>query len=307
MDPRTLWKRPESRFLILFLSILGISFTVIALRPVNDAFVVPYTTLIARVSGNILGLLGEDITINGCVLRSPRFAVTIYNGCNGLITSLIFVSGVLAFPARWSAKIIGVVGGIRVCGINTVKRLLVEEGMDLEGARELVATARDEAALAAVDRLLELEPENPAYNVPLAFRLRGELDPTHFESALNGSDALKIMQSSPVDLVVTDIRMPGMDGYEATRAIRRDDGFATLPVITMSAPRFRASTIPWIRIWHPRSEKNGVGATCRALSARLPVIPRARTGAPRRPGRPRGGCAERRRSPVRQSSPPVPR
>ena len=122
MDPRTLWRRPESRFLILFLSILGISFTVIALRPVNDAFVVPYTTLIAKVSGIILGLLGEDITMNGCVLRSPRFAVTIYNGCNGLITSLIFVSGVLAFPARWSAKIIGVVGGLlAIQAINLVR------------------------------------------------------------------------------------------------------------------------------------------------------------------------------------------
>ena len=122
MDPRTLWRRPESRFLILFLSILGISFTVIALRPVNDAFVVPYTTLIAKVSGIILGLLGEDITMNGCVLRSPRFAVTIYNGCNGLITSLIFVSGVLAFPARWSAKIIGVGGGLlAIQAINLVR------------------------------------------------------------------------------------------------------------------------------------------------------------------------------------------
>ena len=122
MDPRTLWRRPESRFLILFLSILGISFTVVALRPVNDAFVVPYTTLIAKVSGIILGLLGEDITINGCVLRSPRFAVTIYNGCNGLITSLIFVSGVLAFPARWSAKAIGFVGGLlAIQAINLVR------------------------------------------------------------------------------------------------------------------------------------------------------------------------------------------
>ena len=121
MDPRILWRRPESRFLILFLSILGISFTVIALRPVNDAFVVPYTTLIAKVSGIILGLLGEDITINGCVLRSPRFAVTIYNGCNGLITSLIFVSGVLSFPARWSAKAIGFVGGL--LAIQAIKLL----------------------------------------------------------------------------------------------------------------------------------------------------------------------------------------
>ena len=71
MNLRTLWQRPESRFLILFLSILGISFTVIALRPVNDAFVIPYTTLIAKVAGTLLGWFGEDITINGCVLRSP--------------------------------------------------------------------------------------------------------------------------------------------------------------------------------------------------------------------------------------------
>ncbi len=124
MDLRALWRRPESRFLISFLSILGISFTVIALRPVNDAFVVPYTTLIAKVSGTVLGLFGEDITMNGCVLRSPRFAVTIYNGCNGLITSLIFVSGVLAFPARWSAKIAGVVGGLLAIQIINLIRII---------------------------------------------------------------------------------------------------------------------------------------------------------------------------------------
>jgi exosortase H (IPTLxxWG-CTERM-specific) len=124
MNLRSLWKRPESRFLILFLSILGISFTVVALKTVNDAFVVPYTTMIARVSGMVLGLLGEDITINGCVLRSPRFAVTIYNGCNGLITSLIFVSGVLAFPARWSAKLIGVVGGLLSIQVINLFRII---------------------------------------------------------------------------------------------------------------------------------------------------------------------------------------
>ena len=122
MDLRSLWRRPESRFLILFLSILGISFTVIALNPVNDAFVVPDTTLIAKVSGNILKLFGEDITINGVLLWSPRFAVTIYNGCNGLITSLIFISGVLSFPARWSAKVIGVIGGLlAILVINLIR------------------------------------------------------------------------------------------------------------------------------------------------------------------------------------------
>jgi len=112
MNLGALWKRQEARFLILFLLILGVSFTLVALQPVNDHLVVPYTTGVAWVSGQLLDLLGEDITINGCVLRSPRFAVTIYNGCNGLITSLIFISGVLAFPSSWTAKVVGVVGGL---------------------------------------------------------------------------------------------------------------------------------------------------------------------------------------------------
>ncbi len=122
MNVGQLWERPETRFLILFLAILGISFTVVALKPVDQAFVLPFTTLVAKISGHLLVLFGEEMTVNGCQLTSPRFAVTIYNGCNGLITSLIFISGVLAFPARWPAKIFGVLGGLlAIQAINLVR------------------------------------------------------------------------------------------------------------------------------------------------------------------------------------------
>lgn len=122
MNVGQLWKRPETRFLILFLVILGVSFTVVALKPVDQAFVVPFTTMVATISGQLLVLFGEDMTVNGCQLSSPRFAVTIYNGCNGLITSLIFISGVLAFPARWPAKVLGVLGGLlAIQTINLVR------------------------------------------------------------------------------------------------------------------------------------------------------------------------------------------
>lgn len=124
MNLRGLWRRPDARFLFLFLMILGVSFTVVALRSVNDVFVVPYTVLIARASGAILRLLGESATVTGCVVSSPRFAVTIFNGCNGLITSLIFVSGVLAFPARWPAKLIGVAGGLFAIQLINMVRIV---------------------------------------------------------------------------------------------------------------------------------------------------------------------------------------
>jgi len=110
--------------LVLFLAILGSSFTIIALRPVDTALVAPYTAFIARLSGSALRLLGEQATVAGCVVSSPRFAVTIFNGCNGLITSLIFISGVLAFPARWSAKAIGVVGGLLAIQLINLVRVV---------------------------------------------------------------------------------------------------------------------------------------------------------------------------------------
>jgi exosortase H (IPTLxxWG-CTERM-specific) len=124
MNVRELWQKPEARFLILFLVILGVSFTVVALRQVNDAVVTPYTAFIARISGSVLRVFGEKAAVNGCVVSSPRFAVTIYNGCNGLITSLIFISGVLAFPARWLAKLIGVVGGLLAIQLINLVRIV---------------------------------------------------------------------------------------------------------------------------------------------------------------------------------------
>jgi exosortase H (IPTLxxWG-CTERM-specific) len=121
---RAIWARPDGRFVVLDLSILVVAFTVIALKPVDELAVVPFTELVARASAAVLELLGEDVRVLGCELRSSRFAVTIYNGCNGVITSLIFAAGVLAFPARWRAKAVGLVGGlVAIQAINLVRIL----------------------------------------------------------------------------------------------------------------------------------------------------------------------------------------
>jgi two-component system chemotaxis sensor kinase CheA len=55
-------------------------------------------------------------------------------------------------------------------------------------------------------------------------------------SAASGDEALAVLRDGMrVDVVITDIDMPGMDGFELTSAVRRDPRTASLPVIGLSS------------------------------------------------------------------------
>jgi CheY-like chemotaxis protein len=54
--------------------------------------------------------------------------------------------------------------------------------------------------------------------------------------AENGQAGINILEStSDIDLVLMDIMMPEMDGYETMRRIRSMDQFTTLPIIALTA------------------------------------------------------------------------
>ncbi len=57
-----------------------------------------------------------------------------------------------------------------------------------------------------------------------------------FECAVaeNGFLALEMLNREHFDLVVTDVNMPRMDGYELTRTIRKTPGYEDVPIIIIS-------------------------------------------------------------------------
>ncbi|MBO9513832.1 MAG: response regulator [Variovorax sp.] len=54
-------------------------------------------------------------------------------------------------------------------------------------------------------------------------------------TATSGEQAMASLATDPPDLVLLDVMMPGMNGYDVCRAIRADPAFAVLPVVLVTA------------------------------------------------------------------------
>lgn len=61
------------------------------------------------------------------------------------------------------------------------------------------------------------------------------------ETASDGVEAMRLLKSQHVDLLITDVQMPGMDGFALLMQVRKDPYLAGLPLILISAQDDRSS------------------------------------------------------------------
>ena len=85
-------------------------------------------------------------------------------------------------------------------------------------------------------KLHVLLAEDNIINQKLALKMLEKLGHSA-QTAANGKEAVDLLKTQPFDLVLMDIQMPEMDGFQATRLIRghKDGTLAKIPIIAMTA------------------------------------------------------------------------
>jgi exosortase H (IPTLxxWG-CTERM-specific) len=105
MGPRPL--KPRIVFIARFGAALIVFYAVVALNPVNDYVIVPFTEIVASCSAAFLGIVLSGVEAAGTVIRSPRFAIDVKNGCNGVEAMILLAAAIVAFPATLRSRLIG--------------------------------------------------------------------------------------------------------------------------------------------------------------------------------------------------------
>jgi len=109
---------------------------------------------------------------------------------------------------------------------------LVETSLD-PGKQRMIRAALDKEAMLEGKKILIVDDD--MRNI---YSLSSALSEKNMQilEAENGHEALRCLDQQPdIDLVLMDIMMPEMDGYEAMRKIREDPRFYNLPIIALTA------------------------------------------------------------------------
>ena len=66
--------------------------------------------------------------------------------------------------------------------------------------------------------------------------------------AVDGLEALERLKSFDIDIILIDLMMPNMDGYEATKIIKQDENLSSIPLIILSALSDKSAILKGLRL-----------------------------------------------------------
>lgn len=126
LSSREKWRRrwPVIRFVGLFLILVAGYYAVTSMSWFAQGVFPANLRINARVSAWILTALGEGARSQDEMLMGPAGSLAIRRGCDALEPAALFAAAVLAFPAAWKARLIGVAVGVPVLLVLNLARIV---------------------------------------------------------------------------------------------------------------------------------------------------------------------------------------
>jgi len=113
------------RFAVTYLILMGAFFLLIGLKPIQDILDLNgrYTRGVVILTSKILKILSIQSTYQGSIIQLPSIALDVRFGCNGLEAVMIYSVAVIAFPAQWKYKLMGIGAGFALLQIVNILRI----------------------------------------------------------------------------------------------------------------------------------------------------------------------------------------
>ena len=131
----------------------------------------------------------------------------------------------------------GVIGVESEVGVGSVFWFelfaVAEPALALEGGASEAATAAPGPRGARIRTVLYVE-DNPA-NLKLVELIMARHPDIRLLTAINGNSGIELARSSEVDVILLDINLPGMNGFEVLKFLRSTPATAAIPVLAISA------------------------------------------------------------------------
>ena len=214
---------------------------------ISEFLAAPDLDLLVASSTEDAGILASEDAIDGVILD---WAVSQVGGLDlierlqaeaGALVPPVIVFGSLKLDARRAAELhrLSRVSPVRYAPSlgrlldDTVLLLHRQEGNLTAAQAEAVAEVRKIDPALAGRKILVVDDDLRNIFALTSVLEQHDITVVHAETGQGGIDVLR--ESPDIDLVLMDIMMPEMDGYETTRAIRRLPGFSSLPIIALTA------------------------------------------------------------------------
>jgi len=160
-----------------------------------------------------------------------------------LVDALVGEQEIVVKPLAWPLRRVRNVGGAAVLGSGQLVAILNPVDLLRTGLRQAAQAPASPAPRAtaapagngAAGRRARLLVVDDSLTTRMLERSILEAAGYEVLVAGDGAEALDVLRREPVDLVVSDVDMPRLDGFGLTSAIRRDEALRRLPVVLVTS------------------------------------------------------------------------